>query len=159
MTMMKPSATALRVTLVLTVCAAQFYTSARDIIHTALPHVQGDLSRAVTFPISIDAAILAATLYAVMRTGLSGKARRWAAFVRYVGFASTLYANALSSGITTAPRVTGDMIAGTLFLMIPAVLLIGTMELVVHAGQGTSASRKAKQTTTTQTGARKLRAV
>lgn len=144
--MNKPTATQLRITLVLVVCAAQFYTSARDIVATALPHVHHDLSRAVTFPVSIDAAILAATLYAVIRTGISAKARRWAAFVRYTGFAATLYANGLASGIASADRITPDLVTGTLFLMIPAILLIGTMELVVHAGQGTAASRKAAKT-------------
>lgn len=139
--MRKPTATQIRVTLVLVVCAAQFYTSARDIIETALPHVHGDLGRAVTFPVSIDAAILAATLYAAVRTGINKAARRWAAFVRYVGFAATLYANGLAAGITTAPRITADVVTGTLFLMLPAILLIGTMELVVHAAQGTAASR------------------
>lgn len=131
----------LRIALVLVVCAAQFYTSARDIVAAAMPHVDNDLSRAVTFPVSIDAAILAATLYAAVKVGMNRKARLWAAFVRYAGFSATIYTNALASGITRADRLTVDVVTGTLLLILPAVLLIGTVEMVIHAAQGTPASR------------------
>lgn len=133
----------IRIALIVTVCAAQFYTSARDIVTTALPLVHGDLSRAVTFPICIDALILIAALTVAARTGVNAKARRWAGFGRYFGFAATIYANGLSGGIAHAARIDASIVTGTLFMLIPAVALIVTMELLIHGAQGTPASRKA----------------
>jgi hypothetical protein len=133
----------IRIALIVTVCAAQFYTSARDIVETAMPLVHHDLSRAVTFPICIDAMILIAALTVAARTGVNAKARRWAGFARYFGFAATIYANGLASGIASAKVIDAQIITGTAFLLIPAVALICTMELLIHGAQGTPATRKA----------------
>lgn len=133
----------IRIALITTVCAAQFYTSARDIVETALPLVHGDLSRAVTFPICIDALILIAALTVAARTGVNAKARRWAGFGRYFGFAATIYANGLAGGIARAEHIDAAVLTGTAFMLIPAVALIVTMELLIHGAQGTPASRKA----------------
>lgn len=160
MTKMKLPTVVLRIALVLTVCGAQFYTSFRDIVDAVLPHVHDDTSRAISFPISIDAAILAATLYASVKVGMNRKARLAALFVRYTGCIGTLYANALASGITRVDVLTVDVVTGTLLLMLPAILLIGTVEMVIHAAQGTPASRKAKQSAgATTASVSKLRAV
>jgi hypothetical protein len=136
----------IRIGLIVTVCAAQFYTSARDIVETAMPLVHHDLSRAVTFPICIDALILIAALTVAARTGVNAKARRWAGFGRYFGFTATIYANGLAGGIASAAaahQVNAPVVMGTLFMLIPAVALIVTMELLIHGAQGTPASRKA----------------
>lgn len=155
--MKTPTAAQVRIALIVTVCAAQFYTSARDIIETALPMVHGDMSRAVTFPICIDAMILIAALTVAARTGVNAKARRWAGFARYFGFAATVYANGLASGIASAQHITAEVITSTAFMLIPAVSLICTMELLIHGAQGTPASRKAAARTVEAP--RKLRAV
>lgn len=139
----KLTAAQIRILLIVIVCAAQFYTSARDIVSTALPLVHGDLSRAITFPICIDALILIAALTVAARTGVNAKARRWAGFGRYFGFAATIYANGLSGGIAHATHLDPAIVTGTLFMLIPAVALIVTMELLIHGAQGTAASRKA----------------
>lgn len=133
----------IRIALIVTVCAAQFYTSARDIVDTALPLVHGDLSRAITFPVCIDALILIAALTVAARTGVNKPARRWAAFGRYFGFTATIYANGLAGGIAHADRIDAAVLTGTAFMLIPAVALIVTMELLIHGAQGTPASRRA----------------
>lgn len=155
--MFKLTAAQVRTTLIVTVCAAQFYTSARDIVETAMPLVHHDLSRAVTFPICIDAMILIAALTVAARTGVNAKARRWAGFARYFGFAATIYANGLASGIASAKVIDAQVLTGTAFMLIPAVALICTMELLIHGAQGTPATRRAAASKATP--ARKLHAV
>lgn len=135
-----------RIALIAVVCAAQFYTSARDIIETAMPLVHHDLTRAITFPVCIDALILISALTVAVRTGINAKARRWAAFGRYFGFGATIYANGLSGGIANTTHIDAGIITGTLFLLIPAVALIATIELLIHGVQGTPATRKASAT-------------
>lgn len=160
------TAAQMRIALIVAVCAAQFYTSARDIIETALPLVRNDLSRAITFPICIDALILIAALTMATRVGVNAKARKWAAFGRYFGFGATIYANGLSGGIASADTIDAATVTGTLFLLIPAVALIATIELLIHGVQGTPASRKATEKNTKQdtkperaTAPRRLRSV
>lgn len=138
----------IRIALITTVCAAQFFVSASDIIDQAL-HVTHSIARAAAFPACIDATILIAALTVAARTGVNKKARQWAAFARYFGFTATVYANVISSGITRAAHLTPDLVASAAFMLIPAVALIATMELLIHGAQGTPATRKAASAKTT----------
>jgi len=156
---MNASRTQIRLTLIVAVCAAQFYNSARDIVDVALPIVHGDVSRAAMFPASVDLMILVAALTVAAPKGVNRKAKFWAAAGRYIGFGFTVYANVLASGISRVNVITPSVFADAVFMLAPALALICTMELAIHGAQGTPATRAARTTVTKDVPRQGLRSV
>lgn len=135
------TAARIRIALITLVCAAVFYTSFRHI--TEVAHRYGNsLDVAALYPICIDAVILISALTLVARTGVSKAARFYAKLGRVFGFAATIFCNLASSDFSST--------VAALVALIPAVSLILTVELLIHAAQGTAATRSrsaAKKTT------------
>ncbi len=130
----------LRIALTTTVCAAVFYTSFRHIVGVAT-HYGNTIDVALLYPICIDAVILISALTLVARTGVSKAAKFYARLGRIFGFASTIFCNLASSEFAST--------MAAIVALIPAIALILTVELLIHAAQGTTATRaKASKTAT-----------
>jgi drug/metabolite transporter (DMT)-like permease len=132
-----------RLALIAIVCACVFYTSFRHITHVALSY-GNTADVAVLYPICIDAVILVSALTLTARTGVNRVTKLWASAGRYFGFAATIFCNVSSSEFASSMAV--------VVALIPAIALIITVELLIHAAQGTPATRarKAKKATVTQ---------
>ena len=141
----------LRIALIVLVLAATFYVSYSDIVSVALRF--GAPGRvAFAWPVCIDGMILVSALTLVTRTGVSRATKTWARFGRWFGFSGTIYCNGLAAHTDAVLVIT--------FYVIPAVALITVTELLIHAAQGTAASRRQARTQPAGKASRgKLRAV
>ncbi len=132
----------IRVALIATVCAAVFYTSFRHITHVAA-HYGNSPDVAALYPVCIDAVILISALTLVARVGISKTTRFYAKAGRLFGFAATIFCNLAASDFTST--------MAAVVSLIPALALILTVELLIHAAQGTPATRKATAAKPTKT--------
>lgn len=129
---------AARIALTSAVAVGTFYISASHII--AVAHAAGNHGAAAyAYPISIDAVILVSVLTLVAKTGVNRMAKWYAAIGRAFGFTATIYCNVAASGFQS--------VSSAVVNLIPALALIITMELLVHAAQATPATRARKATT------------
>jgi hypothetical protein len=128
-----------RVALITIVCAATFTISYSHIHAVALQYGNSPLA-AVLYPITIDCGILVAALTLTARTGVNRSAKAWAAFARIFGFGATVFCNVAASdwAAATTPAAT---IAAVVVNLVPAIVLISTIELLIHGAHGTAASR------------------
>lgn len=114
----------------------------------AIAHSHGNGWTSFLYPMSIDGLIVACTMTLITKTGVSKVTRKWAGAGRYFGFAATCYANAVHSGWSDTDTV--------IINLIPAIALIIGVEVLVHAAQGTTASRS-RRAPAKRTGGRVLK--
>lgn len=136
----------LRIAAITAVCLSVFAISFDHI--TAVAQTYGNGWTSFLYPVCIDGVILVSALTLVARVGISKTTKVYAKAGRWFGFAATIYANVAVSGYASTDAI--------LVNLIPAVSLIFTVELLIHAAQGTSASRSRTQRATTPV---RLRAV
>lgn len=138
----------LRITAITIVCLAVFAISYEHIATVAGQYGNG-WSRYL-YPICIDGVILISALTLVARAGVTKTTRYYAKLGRWFGFIATIYANVAHSGYGSTDAI--------LVNLIPALALILTVELLIHAATGTakySAGRRSKaQPTTARNGLR-----
>lgn len=127
----------LRITAITAVCAAVFAISFDHITTVAATYGNGWTS--FLYPICIDGVILVSALTLVARVGISKATKAYAKAGRWFGFVATIYANVAHSGYSSTDSIVVNLI--------PAIALIFTVELLIHAAQGTSASRSAGRKT------------
>lgn len=123
----------LRMTAITAVCLAVFAISFDHI--TTVAATYGNGWTAILYPICIDGVILVSALTLVARVGISKATKAYAKAGRWFGFIATIYANVAHSGYASTDAV--------LVNLIPAISLILTVEMLIHAAQGTSATRAA----------------
>jgi hypothetical protein len=128
---------AARIALTATVAAGTFFISASHIISVA-EEAGNHGAAAFVYPVAIDAVILVSVLTLVAKTGVNRMAKWYATLGRTFGFAATIYANVAASGF--------ESVNNAVINLIPALALIITMELLVHAAQATPATRARKAT-------------
>jgi Protein of unknown function (DUF2637) len=121
-----------RLALIAIVCAAAFRDSWGHIVKVALWAGNGT-GEAFTYPIAIDGVILVSAVTLAARVGVSKTTKSWAIFGRYFGFAATLFANGAAAQSAN--------IGSILINVIPGIALIATVEMLIHASQGTVATR------------------
>lgn len=140
----------LRIVAITIVCGAVFAISYSHIASVAGQYGNG--WSAYLYPICIDGVILISALTLVARVGITKTTRYYAKLGRWFGFAATIYANVAHSGYGSTDAI--------LVNLIPALSLILTVELLIHAATGT-AKYRAQRTAGTQRSAPpvKLRSV
>ena len=121
----------LRIALITLVCAAVFAISYEHI--AAVAHQYGNGWSAYLYPLCIDGVILISALTLVARVGISKTTKYYAKLGRWFGFAATIYANVAHSGYGSTDAIVVNLI--------PALSLILTVELLIHAATGTAQSR------------------
>lgn len=131
------TATNARLALTTLVCSGVFYTSFHHIVSVAMAYGNNSASVAVMYPVCIDAVILIAALTLVAKRGISKTTKAYAKAARLFGFAATIFCNITASHFASSISVAVDLI--------PAISLIFTVELLIHAAQGTPASRAARK--------------
>jgi hypothetical protein len=124
-----------RILLTALVTGGIFRVSFQHITEVA-EHYGNTYSIAVWYPICIDGMILISALTLVAGRGVNKSAKRYAVAGRWVGFAFTIYANMIHGGMQD--------VTGMIVNLIPAVSLIIVMELLIHAAQGTPATKRAR---------------
>lgn len=102
------------------------------------------------YPLSIDGVIFISAFTLIARNGITRKARWWAHAGRSFGFIATIYANVAHSGYANTDAI--------LINLVPAIALIITVEILIHAGAGTTKYR-ARKSTAQKTPSRHLKAV
>lgn len=125
----------LRIALIAVVCAAVFYTSFRHIVDVAEQY-GNSADVALLYPVCIDAVILISAFTLIARREVSKMARWYAKLGRLFGFSATIFCNVASSEFASSVAVA--------VALIPALSLILTVELLVHASAGTASSRRVK---------------
>lgn len=123
----------LRLALISLVCTGVFKISASHIIKVAMEHGNSH-SDALVYPVAIDAVILISALTLTAAKGVNGMAKWWARIGRWFGFAATIFCNMASSNFAS----TMDAVIA----LIPAIALIITVELLIHASKATPATRR-----------------
>jgi len=123
----------IRLALITLVCTGVFYISAGHIISVAMSY-GNPFATAIVYPVCIDGVILISALTLTAANGVSKTAKFYAKLGRWVGFAATIYANMVHSGWASTDSVIVNAI--------PAVTLIITVELLIHASKRTPATRK-----------------
>lgn len=121
----------LRIALIALVCAAVFAISYEHIASVAQQYGNG--WSAYLYPVCIDGVILISAFTLVARVGITKTTRYYAKLGRWFGFAATIYANVAHSGYGSTDAI--------LVNLIPALSLILTVELLIHAATGTAKYR------------------
>ncbi len=140
----------LRMILTAIVCTGVFYTSFAHITTVAQSY-GNSLSTALMYPILIDGMILACALTLTAKTGVNKMTRWYAGLGRWTGFGFTIACNTMHANSWNV---------GAIFVaLIPAIVLIIVVELLIHAAQGTPATRAKRATKSTTTQASNVRSI
>ncbi len=122
-----------RLALITLVCSGVFYISFSHI--TSIAQQYGNAAHvAWVYPLCIDGVILISALSLTARVGINKATKFYAKLGRWFGFAATIYANVLHSGYSSTDAIVVNVL--------PAIALIITVELLIHASAGTSAYRR-----------------
>lgn len=130
------------------VWAGAFKVSASHAVGTALEYGNSK-SDALTYPVLIDALIIACALWVAAPKGVNRATRVWAGFGRFFGFTATLFTNVASADLTAhgmSPLAIGT---SALVNLLPGIAVIVMTEVFVHGMKSTPAARatsKAKAT-------------
>lgn len=129
------------------VWAGAFKVSASHAVSTAMEfgNSRGD---ALTYPVLIDAVIIACALWVASSKGVNKATKIWAGIGRIFGFIATLGTN-LAHADLTAHGTAVIMVAVTVFVsLLPGIAVIIMTEVFVHGMKSTPAARaKASQST------------
>lgn len=117
----------IRLVVIAVACLAMFRISFSHIVDVAT--VNGNADTALWFPIGIDGSIIATAMTLAAKRGVNKATKQWGLFVRWTGFAFTIFANVAHSDFISAQAV--------IINLAPALGLIGLLEMLIHAAQGT----------------------
>lgn len=130
------------------VWAGAFKVSASHAVGTALEYGNSK-SDAMTYPILIDALIIACALWVAAPKGVNKATKFWAGLGRTFGFAATLFTNLAHADLLAhgdSPLMIGVSAAVSL---LPGIAVIVMTEVFVHGMKSTPAARATSKAKTT----------
>lgn len=137
-----------RLALIALVTSGVFFISFSHITAVASLYGNSGLTAAV-YPICIDGVILISAFSLIGRRGITRQVKFYAQFGRWFGFSATIYANVAHSGYASTDAIIVNLI--------PAISLIITVELMIHAWASSKA--RSVRAATARSAGRHLKAV
>lgn len=122
------------------VWAGAFKVSASHAVSTALEYGNAK-SDAMTYPILIDALIIACALWVAAPKGVNRATKFWAGLGRYFGFLATLFVNVAHTDLMSHGASPLSIGVTAMVGLLPGIAVIVMTEVFVHGMKSTPAAR------------------